>query len=153
MEILTQKYRRNPNALVSSAYVGVASGGRVVTRVTSLNQDAQRMESTRLYGPGIPRGQGGRIASLVLGGMETTLDEIEYIIEGIKEKKFTPQRKPQDIVRMCQMVAERRNDRIKRLRKNPSEVPRRKRGPVLHLPAGFRMVDTAVPGFRVAARG
>lgn len=151
MEILTQKYRRDPNAKVQSAYLGVAHGNRTVTRVTALNKDADRLESTRAYGIGIPRGQGGRVATLVLGGMECTLDEIEYIIEGVKEKKFTPQRKPQDIVKMCHMVIERRNERIKYLRKNPSEAPKPKHGPVLHLPVGLRMAPAGIPGARVLA--
>ena len=152
MELLTHKYRRNPNAMVTTAYVGVASGNRTVTRVTAVNKDADRLESSRVYGAGIPRGQGGRVATLILGGMETTLDEIEYMLEGIKEKKFVPQRKPGDIVAMCRMVAERRNERIKYLRKNPSEAPKRKPGPVLHLPVGFRMVDAGLPGARVLAK-
>ena len=152
MEILTNRYRRDPNQMVSSAYVGVAHGNRVVTRVTSVNKDADRLDSSRAYGPGIPRGQGGRVATLILGGMETTLDEIEYMVDAIKEKKFVPQRKPGEIAAMCRLLMERRNDRIKYLRKNPSEAPKRPRGPVLHLPVGVRMVPTGVPGMRVAMK-
>ena len=149
MEVLTQRFRRNPNAMVHSAYVGVVDGARTVTRVSALNKDAQRIETTRAYGAGHPRGQGGRIATIVLGGLETTLDEIEYILEGIKEKKFVPERTPGDISRMCQMVAERRNDRIKYWRKNPSEVPKAKPRPNFYLPVGYRMAATSVPGFRL----
>ena len=152
MEILTQKYRRNPNAMVHSAYIGVAPGMRTVTRITSVDKDADAYATSREYGRGIPRGQGGKVATIVLGGMVTTLDEIEYILEGVKEKKFTPQRKPSDISKMCQMVAERRNERIKYLRKNPSEAPKRRAGPVLHLPVGVKMVQTPIPGFRVAMK-
>ena len=153
VEILGNRFRRDPNAMVHSAYVGVAHGARTVTKVVAVNKDADRMETTRSYGAGIPRGQGGRIATLILGGMETTLDEIEYMLEGIKEKKFVPQRTPGDISKMCQMVAERRNDQIKHWRKNPSEVPKAKpKRPGLYLPKGYRMVQTPIPGFRVAAR-
>ena len=75
------------------------------------------------------------------------------MLEGIREKKFVPKRKPGDIVKMCRMVAERRNERIKYWRKNPSEAPKRRPKPVLHLPVGVRMVDTSVPGMRIAMRG
>lgn len=140
--------------MVHSAYVGVAGGHTTVTRITAVNKDADRMDSTRTYGVGIPRGQGGKIATLVLGGMETTLDEIEYILEGVKEKKFVPQRKPQDIVKMCRMLAERRNDAIKHFRKNPSEAPKIKTRPKhLYLPVGVRMVQTSEPGLKIAVRG
>ena len=152
MELLTQKYRRNPNAMVHSAYVGVAHGTRTVVRVSALNKDAQRIETTRVYSAGLPRGQGGRIATIVLGGLETTLDEVEYILEGIKEKKFVPERTPVDISRMCQMVAERRNDRIKYWRKNPSEAPKAKPKPNFYLPAGYRMAATSVPGLRLPVK-
>ena len=154
MDFLIPKYRRDPNAMVHSAYVGVASGMRTVTRVMSLNKNVGAMESSRNYGAGLARNQSGRAATLILGGMETTLDEIEYMLEGIKEKKFVPLRKPGDISKMCQMVAERRNDQIKYFRKNPSEAPKaRPRGPVLLLPVGVRWAPTSVPGFSVAARG
>lgn len=152
MEILTNRYKRDPNAMVSTAYVGVAPGMRTVTRITQVDKAADRLATSQLYGPGIPRGQGGRVATIILAGMETTLDEVEYMLEGIKEKKFVPQRNGSDISRMCQMVAERRNERIKYLRKNPSEasnLPKpRRRG--LYLPKGYRMVPTTEPGLRVA---
>ena len=156
MEILGQKYRRNPNQRVQSAYFGVASGMRTVTRVTALNKDADRLETTRAFGAGIPRGQGGQVAHIILGGLETTLDEIEYMLEGIKEKKFVPQRKNGEIALMCQQIAERRNAEIKRLRKNPSEmkdlpIAKPRRG--LYLPKGFRMMQTPIPGFQITVRG
>lgn len=154
MEILAPKYRRNPNAMVHSAYLGVAPGMRTVTRITKLDRAADAITTSSAYGAGIPRGAGGRIATIILAGMETTLDEVEYMLEGIKEKKFVPQRKPSDIAKMCQMVAERRNERIKYLRRNPSEAPRprHKRGPVLHLPVGYRMAKTSEPGFEIAVK-
>lgn len=154
LEILIPKYRRNPNAMVHSAYVGVAQGHRTLTRITAVNKDADRFEHQVSFGQGIPRGEGGRIATLVLGGMETTLDEIEYILEGIKEKKqLEPQRSQGDIAAMCQLVAERRNARIKYLRKNPSEAPRPKPKRGLYLPRGYRLVPTTEPGLRIAVKG
>ena len=153
MEILTQKYRRDPNTMVHSAYVGVAPGGGAVTRLTTVNRDADRMETSQEYSPGIPRGAGGRIATIILGGMVTTLDEVEYIIEGMKEKPFVPLRSNNEISRMCQLVAERRNDRIKYLRKNPSEAPKpRPQGPAFYLPVGVKMRQTPIPGFRIAVK-
>lgn len=153
VEILTQKFKRNGNAMVHSAYVGVAPGHSTVTRITAVNKDADRMETTRAYGTGLPRGAGGRVATLVLGGMETTLDEIEYMLEGIREKKFVPQRKPGEISQMCRMLAERRNERIKYLRKNPSEAPKRI-GQLLYLPRRVRVMPTHVPipGFQLPAK-
>lgn len=137
--------------MVHNAYVGVARGGGVVTRITYADRDADRMVTTVSRGTGVPRGHGGKIATIILAGMETTLDEVQYMLEGIKEKKFVPQRKPSDIAQMCRMVAERRNDRIKYLRKNPSEAPPLK-PKTLYLPVGYRMVDTPIPGFRITAR-
>ena len=139
--------------MVHTAYVGVAPGMRTVTRVTAVDKAGDRLATTQVFGAGIPRGQGGRVATIILGGMETTLDEVEYMLDGIKEKKFVPQRKPADISKMCQMIAEQRNERIKYLRKNPSEasnLPKPKRRG-LYLPKGYRMVPTPVPGFRIAA--
>lgn len=152
MEILTNRYKRDPNAMVHTAYVGVAPGMRTVTRITQVDKAGDRLATSHLYGPGIPRGAGGRVATIILAGMETTLDEVQYMLEGIREKKFVPERKPSDISKMCQMVAERRNERIKHLRKNPSEasnLPKpRRRG--LYLPKGYRMVQTREPGFKIA---
>ena len=154
MEILTNKYKRDGNAMVSTAYVGVAPGGGTVTRVTSVNKNTDSFESTRAYGAGMPRGASGRVGTFILGGMETTLVEIEDMLVGIKEKKFVPQRGSAEIAQMCRHLIERRNDRIKYLRKNPSEAPKPKRkGPTLLLPVGYRMVDTPVPGLRVAVKG
>ena len=138
--------------MVHSAYVGVARGHTTVTTIKAVDKAADRLSTTRVYGIGIPRGQGGRIATLVLGGMETTLDEIEYILSGVKEKKFVPRRGPGEIADMCSLLAERRNARIKYLKKNPSEAPKRRRGPVLHLPVGYRMAETGVPGFKIATK-
>lgn len=152
MELLTNRYRRDPNAMVHSAYVGVAPGFRTVTRITQVNRNEDRFATSRIYGVGLPRGASGKAATIILGGMETTLDEVEYMLEGIREKKFTPQRSPSDIARMCQLVAERRNAKIKYWRKNPSEAPKRRASPVLHLPVGFRMAQTPIPGFKIAMK-
>lgn len=110
------------------------------------------METTRIYGAGLPRGQGGLIGVLVLGGMETSLDEMEYIAEARREKKFVPQRDPSDIVNMTRLVLERRNDLIRHFRKNPSEAPKLKPRRGLYLPRGYRLVPTKEPGLKIVAR-
>ena len=157
MEIYAPKYKRNPNEKVESLYVGVANGGRTVTTVVKPSLDRNRMEATREYGPGLPRGAGGRIAILVLAGQETTLDEVEYIVQAKQAKKFIPQRGPGEIAQMGRLLLDRRNEAIRARRKylkaNPSEMPKpRKRTVTLYLPAGFRYVDTSEPGLKVLAR-
>lgn len=156
METFTPKYRRNPNEKIHSIYAGVAPGHQTIVSVVKPSLDRNRMEATREYGPGIPRGQGGRIGILVLGGMETTLDEMEYLIEAKQNKKFVPQRKSGEIASMCRLLLERRNEQIEARRKylkaNPSEAPKKKRTIRLHLPVGFRYVGTNEPGLRVLAR-
>lgn len=155
METFAPKFRRNPNEKVELLYSGVASGGRTVTTVVKPSLDRNRMEATRVYGPGIPRGQGGRIAVLILGGMETTLDEMEYLIAAKQDKKFIPQRGPGEIAAMGRLLLQRRNqqieDRQKYLKANPSEAPKKQRIR-LHLPVGLRYVGTSEPGLRVLAR-
>lgn len=87
---------------------------------------------------------------LVLGGMETTLDEMEYILECSRQKKWEPRKTQGEIAQMCHAVQERRNEQIKYFRKNPSEAPKlRPRRPGLYLPRGYRMVPTEEPGLRV----
>ena len=156
MEILVPKFRPNPNEMVASVYSGVAPGGRTVTSITKVSADRNHMETTRVYGPGLPRGQGGRIGVLVLGGMLTTLDEMEYILAAKQEKQFAPKRTPSDIMGMCRLIAERRNEQVEAARKhalaNPSEMPRKRRTVRLHLPVGVRYVGTNVPGLKVLAR-
>ena len=151
MEILIPKFRRNGNEKVLSLYQGVAPGGRTVTTLVRPSLDRNRMEATRVYSSGLPRGAGGRIAVLVLGGMETTLDEMEYILEAKRQKKFVPRRGPGDIVAMCRLVAERRNEEIMRQRRNPTNMPKKRRVR-LHLPVGVKYVGTSEPGLRVLAR-
>ena len=152
--ILVPKYRRDPNEKVEAIYSGVAPGNRTVTTIIKPSLDRNSMEATREYGDGLPRGVGGRIAVLVLGGMETTLDEMEYIIEAKKQKPFKEQKKPWEIADMCRLLLQRRNERILRDRKyykaNPSERPK-KRTVRLHLPVGYRMVNTSEPGLRILA--
>lgn len=152
MEILAPKYRRDPNAKVHSAYVGVAPGNRTVTRITQVSQAADGLSTSRVYGTGIPRGQGGRVATIVLAGMETTLDEVEYMLEGIREKKFIEKRSRGDIVKMCKAIAERRNEQIKYWRRNPTEAPQPKPRKTLYLPRNVRMVQTPIPGFKIAMK-
>ena len=155
MEILVPKYRYNPNELVDSLYVGVGNGATTVMRVVKPSVDRNSMEVTRTYAatPTLRRGEGGRIGVLVLGGMETTMDEMRYILQAKQDKRFVPQRNSGDIAKMCKLVAEKRNDDILRQRqyfkKNPSERPKKKRTVTLHLPVGYRMVQTDVPGLRV----
>lgn len=155
VEILVPKYRRNPNEKVYSIYSGVAPGNRTVTTVIKPSADRNHLEATREYGAGLPRGQGGRIAVLVLGGLETTLDEMQYIIEAKQQQKFKPKRKNREIADMCRLLLERRNERIEQARKffkaNPSEKPR-KRTVRLHLPVGYKYVPTAEPGLNILAR-
>ena len=156
MEFFVPKYRRNPNEKVESLYYGVAPGGQVVTSLVKPSQDRKRMEATKTYEPGIPRGQGGNIATLIIGGMETTLDEMEDILaikkQQEKEKGFVPRRSNKEIADLCHILLEQRNDRVRYLRKNPSEAPKPKPTVRLHLPVGCRMVDTPVPGLRIVAQ-
>jgi hypothetical protein len=155
VEIVTTNYRRNPNEKVESLYVGVASGHRTVTAIVKPSLDRNRMEATKVYGPGIPRGVGGRIGVLVLGGMETTLDEMEYLVAAKQAKKFVPKRGEGEIVAMGRVLLERRNEEIEARRKylkaNPSEMPK-KRTARLYLPAGFRYMATSEPGLKILAR-
>lgn len=151
MEILAPKFRRNGNALVHSLYQGVGPGGTTVTRLVKPDASSSRMEVTETYGPGLRRGEGGQIGVLVLGGMETTLDEMEYILEARKQKRFVPRYTGGEIAEMCRMLLERRNDRVRHYRKNPSEAPK-KRTARLYLPVGYHYVPTSEPGLSVLAR-
>ena len=157
MQILTQNYKRNPNELVSSVYSGVAPGNRTVTIIRKPSADRNRMESTKIYGPMMPRGQGGRIAVMVLGGMETTLDEVEYIVKARQEKKFVPQRTSSEIAQMCKLLQDRRNEQVVEAKKRAgislSDSPKpKKKKIVLHLPVGYKFVGTNEPGLNVAVR-
>lgn len=152
MDFMVPKFRRDPNQMVDSVYVGIAQGNRTVTTVTAPSRDGNRMESVRNYGEPIPRGKGGMIATLILGGMVTTLDEMEFLVEGLKEKTFTPRRTSGEIADMCRDLQERRNDAVRYLRKNPSERQAKRPKKVLHLPVGYRMTKTAEPGLSVLAR-
>ena len=157
LTLVSPKYRRNPNQKVDSIYSGVAPDGKTMTRVIKPSADGNNMEAVTTYGPGLERGQGGRVAVLVLGGMETTLDEVEYILEAKRAKKFEPKRGPEEIVQMCRLLIERRNAAIlaarKYLRANPSEAQNRPKKTVrLHLPVGFHYRQTEVPGLRILAK-
>ena len=152
MEYFAPKYRRDPNAMVESLYYGVASNGQIVTSLVKKSVDGDRMETTQTYEPGLKRGEGGQIAVFIMGGMETTLDEMEYILEAKRQKKFVPQRPNTEIADMCRVLMERRNDAIKYFKKNPSEAPKPKKTVRLYLPVGCRWADTPVPGLQIAAR-
>ncbi len=153
MDFFAPQFRRDPNERIHSLYTGVADGGTTVTAIRRVSADRNSLETTRVYGPGLERGQGGQIATLILGGLEATLDEVEYIAEAKRQKKFIPKNSPSDVVKMCHLILERRNDTIRAQRKANviTGTPRRK--VTLHLPVGFRMVNTTEPGLRVLARG
>ena len=151
MEFIVPKYRRNPNEKVYSLYSGIASGNKTVTRMVKKSRDGDYMEATQTSAPMLPRGEGGQIAILVLGGLETTLDEIEYILEARKQKPFRPRRGGKEIADMCRILLERRNDLIRYLRKNPSEAPKKKRSVRLHLPVGYHFAETPTPGLKILA--
>ena len=155
IEVLFPKYKRDPNAKIEALYSGVANGWRTVTTVVQPSQDKNSLEASRSYGPGMPRGQGGRVAVLVLGGMETTLDEMEYILEERQQTPFVPRYTGGEIAAMCRQLQERRNEQreaaMKHLQANPSEAPR-KRKVVVYLPVGCRFVPTSEPGLEVLMR-
>ena len=155
MEILTKHTARNPNQMVHSMYWGVTRGGLAVKVTKAVSEDQNHIVTTREYSrdavPG--RGQSGNIGILILGGMETTLDEVEDILAARREKKFVQRRSNSEIVQMCRYVQERRNDRIKHLRKNPSERPVVKKKNILFLPKGVKFVNTSEPGLQLAVRG
>lgn len=157
VEILVPKYQRDGNVKVHSVYAGIAPGGRTVTTIVKPSLDRNHMEATKAYGPGLARGRGGRIAVLVLGGMETTLDEMEYLVAAKQDKKFIPRHTGGEIAEMCRLLQVRRNEQIEAARKhmagNPSEAPKKKKRTVrLMLPVGFRYAPTDIPGLKVLAR-
>src|SRR2546422_19229 len=101
MDFLIPKYKRDGNAKIESLYCGVGPGGSTVTALTKPSLDGKRLETTRTYGPGLVPRQGGRIGVLILGGMETTLDEMEYILESKRKKPFVPRKTQGEIAEMC----------------------------------------------------
>ena len=131
-------------------YSGVAPGGRTVTTVVKPSLDRNHLESHRVFGPGLQRGEGGQVAVLILGGMETSLDEVEDILANKRQKPFVQQRTQAEIREMCSVLAQRRDDRIRYWKKNPSEKPPvRQKQRTLYLPRSVRMVPTSVPGLRI----
>ena len=155
METFTPKFRRDGNQKIHSIYYGVANGHQVAKVVMAPSWDHSRMDRTITREQGLPRGASGEAAVIILGGMETTLDEMEYILEARKEKKFVPKRGPGEIAQMCKLVAEKRNDQILaqriQFRKNPSERLPKRPTLRLHLPVGVRYMATTEPGLRVLA--
>ena len=155
MDFFIPKYRRNPNEKVDSLYYGVNPRGGLgaITRIRKVSLDGNRMETTQEAATGgLKRGEGGLAGILVLGGMETTLDEMEDIVQARKEKKFVPKRGPSEIAQMAHYLIERRNERIRYLRKNPSERPKKRPTKRLYLPMGFKYVPTSEPGLNVLSR-
>ena len=151
MDWFHPKYRRNPNEKIHSMYSGVANGARTVTSVVRVAQDGNHLQTDRSFGPLYGRGQGGLIGVFVLGGLETTLDEMEYIIQARKEKKYVPQRTSGEVADMCRLLNERRNETIKYFRKNPSEAPKKNKVR-RYLPAGCRLVPTSEPGLQLVEK-
>ena len=149
MDILTNAYKRNPNEKVHSLYQGVSSFGGGANILVKKHPVEDRLQRIITPAESLARGQGGLAAVLVLGGMETSLDEMEYILQARQSKKFVPKRTNGDIAEMCRLVAERRNEQIGDARAHPvSRAPvKPKRG--LFLPRGYRMVQTKEPGFKI----
>ena len=154
----TPQYKYNPNEKVDSLYFGVSNGG-TMTRVVKPSADRNRMETVRTDGPMMPRGQGGLVGTLILDNCQSTLREMEYLLEARREKPFQVMRKPWEIAKAIKQGLERRNEVIEAQRKyfktNPSEKPRLAKVRIMarrRLPAGYKMVNTAVPGFRVLGK-
>jgi hypothetical protein len=84
--------------------------------------------------------------------METSLDEVQYILETKRQKPFVQRRSCGEIAEMCAMLRERRNNTIRYYRKNPSEAPKPKKTVRLYLPVGLRYMPTSEPGLKVLAR-
>jgi len=137
--------------MVHSLYHGVAGDNKTVTRIVKPGADGNQMEATRTYEHGIARGQGGNIATLILGGMETTLDEMEDILAAKKDKKWVPRKSNSDIADMCRHLMNQRNEKILEARKNPLTHTQPKK-PLFYLPVGVQMVDTPIPGLKLASR-
>ena len=154
MEHFTPKFRDNPNERVHTLYQGITNGGGTVTGIIKKSRTEDRLEKTRIFGPReLQRGESGQAAIIILGGMETTLAEMQYILEAKKQQRFVPRRSSGEIAQMCALLRERRNDTIRYYRKNPSEAPKPKKKTVrLHLPVGFRYVGTSEPGLKILAR-
>ena len=138
--------------MVHSIYRGISPGGMTVTKTVKRSRTEDRLEATRVYEPGMARGEGGNIATLIIGGMETTLDEVQDMLAAKKEKKWVPRRTNHEISDMCHYLLEQRNDKIRYFKKNPSEAPKFRPKPVLHLPVGYHMKETQEPGLRMLAR-
>src|SRR3990167_7558929 len=153
MDILTQTYKRDGNAKVHSLYFGVSPLGGTVTTIVKKHPTEDRLEKTRVFGPPMERGAGGRAMVLVLGGMETTLDEIEDILAMAKAKPFKPQRTSGEIAAMCEYLRERRNEAIREAQKTAPAEPKKKRTINLSLRVGSRRAKTGVPGLRMRVKG
>ena len=153
MDFLIPKFRPDPNEKVLSLYRGIAPGGGTVTSLVRRSRTEDRMEKTFIRGPReLERGESGLAAVLVIGGMETTLAEVEYILEARRQRPFIQQRSGGEIARMCALLRERRNRTIRYYRKNPSEAPKPKKKVRLYLPVGMRYMPTSEPGLKVLAR-
>lgn len=154
MDVFVPKHRITGNTMVQSLYSGVANGGGGVTTLLKPHADMNRMERVPLEGPtpSLGRGQSGNAAVIIVGGMETTLDEVRDILAARREKKFVQHRGYGEIVQMCRELQERRNSVIRYFRRNPSEAPRPKKKVRLLLPVGCRWVQSNEPGLQLRVR-
>lgn len=151
MEHFTPKYRRDPNEMVHSIFQGPGPGGSTVTRIVKKSPDGDYLEATQSYGTGLERGVGGLAAIVVMGGMVTTRDEMEYIAEARRQKTWVPKRTNNEIAKMCQHSGERHNEAVMEARKRNPNPPKKK--PVtLYLPVGYRMAETSEPGLKILAK-
>lgn len=150
VQILAPKYRQNPNAPVHSAYTGVSNNGRTVTAITRVAPDGNHLMTERVEGPSLPRGAGGHVGTLVLGGLVTSRAEMEDIMQYRAAQQFKPRRKNGEIAKAIYQGLALRNQAIEDARRyykgNPSEMPKRKKKVRLYLPVGYRFVPTGVPG-------
>ena len=153
MDFFSPKFRPDPNEKVLSLYRGIAPGGGTVTSLVRRSRTEDRMDKTSVRGPReLERGESGLAGVLVIGGMETTLAEVQYILEERRQRPFVQQRSCGEIAEMCAILRERRNRTIRYYRKNPSEAPKPKKKVRLYLPVGIRYMPTSEPGLKVLAR-
>jgi len=153
MDYFAPKFRSDPNEKVYSLYRGIAPGGGTVTTLIKKSRTEDKLEKTKAFGPReLGRGESGRAAILVIGGMETSLAEVQYILETKRQKPFVQRRSSGEIAQMCAMLRERRNNTIRYYQKNPSEAPKPKKRARLYLPVGLRYAPTSEPGLSILAR-
>ena len=137
--------------MVQSIFQGAGPGGSTVTRVVKKSPDGDYLEGTQSFGTGLGRGVGGLAGIVVMGGMVTTLDEMEYIAEARRQKTWVPRHSNNEIAKMCQHSGERHNEAVMEARKRNPNPPKKKKV-TLFLPVGYRMAETSEPGLKILAR-